>query len=133
MNQRLSLQEEAGRGPATSMESICHQDVLQLQVDVWPNRSGNLKADSKQNMPPGFGASMACCTPRQCKQTAHSWRAPSCLFSLFLASEHNSFKLLQGNSYPDFIRSGRPFYFLGVFSTQRTGAMVNFIPALSVF
>lgn len=61
------------------------------------------------------------------------WRAPSSLSSLFLASEYNSSKLLWGNSHPDFIRSGRSFYFLSVFSTKRTGALVNFISLLSVF
>lgn len=74
-----------------------------------------------------------CCTSRQWQQSSCSRRAPSSLFSLFSASEYNSFKLLWGNSYPDFIRSGRSFYFLGVFSTQRTGATVNFISVLSVF
>lgn len=130
----LSPQEVAGRAPATSMRLIFHWERLNHLRTCDSSASSSAEAHllsrtSRLVLKLSRHVSM-CCTSRHQEQPSCSQQAPG---SLFLASGCNSFKLLWGNSYPDFIRSGRPFYFLSVFSTQRTGSMVNFISMLAVF
>lgn len=132
----LRPQGATGRAPATSVGLIFNWEGLHQPVALWLKCFIKVwSSSSEQNTSPDSRAFLALgCTPGQGEHPAgEGLQALSLLSPLFLASEYNSSKLLWGNSHSDFIRSGRPFYFLSVFSTQRTGALVNFISVLSVF